>query len=243
MFSYKSMTLMFHEHKRKLWKNWWSKLKESFFLNIISFLFCFNRSLPLPINLQLYRRSTTTVATPSSLIKIDKIVLNSVDQHEPLNRVLFSQPEKMTNSKIPLNLDYQQSLLMSPINHRKMSEQSDGSESGVGSESNPYSDQENRLVSFFFCCCSYWIRFSFSIGNNLSIVRTWSSTFNRHSKRIHQSNRTRRSILFTTIETLSYLIEWTRKIVSKYRKNLSYFTLSTQSFANISRSNNLHSYR
>ena len=35
---------------------------------------------------------------------------------------------------------------MSPID-RKLSEQSDGSESGVGSESNPYSDQENRLVS------------------------------------------------------------------------------------------------
>ena len=33
---------------------------------------------------------------------------------------------------------------MSPID-RKISEQSDGSESGVGSESNPYSDQENRL--------------------------------------------------------------------------------------------------
>ena len=33
---------------------------------------------------------------------------------------------------------------MSPI-HRKLSEQSDGSESGVGSESNPYSDGEHRL--------------------------------------------------------------------------------------------------
>jgi hypothetical protein len=41
----------------------------------------------------------------------------------------------------------QQSLLMSPIN-RKLSEHSDGNESGVGSESNPYSDidHENRLV-------------------------------------------------------------------------------------------------
>ncbi len=44
-----------------------------------------------------------------------------------------------------MNIDHQQSLLMSPID-RKISEQSDGSESGVGSESNPYSDQENRLV-------------------------------------------------------------------------------------------------
>ncbi|CAF5124297.1 unnamed protein product, partial [Rotaria magnacalcarata] len=33
---------------------------------------------------------------------------------------------------------------MSPI-YRKISERSDGSESGVGSESNPYSDGENRL--------------------------------------------------------------------------------------------------
>lgn len=106
-----------------------------------------NRSLPLPITLQLYRRSTPI---PSSSIKIDKIVLNSIDQHEPLNQNLFSNCEKhySTHSKYPkrMNIDHQQSLLMSPID-RKLSEQSDGSESGVGSESNPYSDQENRLVS------------------------------------------------------------------------------------------------
>jgi len=35
---------------------------------------------------------------------------------------------------------------MSPI-HRKFSEQSDGSESGVGSESNPYSDGEQEIIS------------------------------------------------------------------------------------------------
>jgi hypothetical protein len=34
---------------------------------------------------------------------------------------------------------------MSPIHHRKTSDQSDGNESGVGSESNPYSDGEHRL--------------------------------------------------------------------------------------------------
>ncbi|CAF4586071.1 unnamed protein product, partial [Rotaria magnacalcarata] len=39
--------------------------------------------------------------------------------------------------------------LMSPI-YRKISERSDGSESGVGSESNPYSDGENRLVRDYF---------------------------------------------------------------------------------------------
>lgn len=69
--------------------------------------------------------------------------MNSIDQHEPLNRNLFSNPSKYPKR---INLDHQQSLLMSPID-RKISEQSDGSESGVGSESNPYSDQENRLVS------------------------------------------------------------------------------------------------
>lgn len=104
-----------------------------------------NRSLPLPITLQLYRRSVP----PSPSIKIDKIVLNSIDQHEPLNRNLFTNSEQnySNNVKYPIrmNLDHQQSLLMSPID-RKTCEQSDGSESGVGSESNPYSDQENRLV-------------------------------------------------------------------------------------------------
>ncbi|CAF3104384.1 unnamed protein product, partial [Rotaria sp. Silwood2] len=43
------------------------------------------KSLSLPITLQLYRRSN-----PSTSIKIDKIVLNSVEQHEPLNRNLIS---------------------------------------------------------------------------------------------------------------------------------------------------------
>jgi len=101
-----------------------------------------NRNLPLPITLQLYRRSNL----PSSTIKIDKIVLNSVDQHEPLNRNIFSITDKQySDCHTRMNIDHQQSLLMSPID-RKISEQSDGSESGVGSESNPYSDQENRLV-------------------------------------------------------------------------------------------------
>ncbi len=112
-------------------------------------MFFINRSLPLPITLQLYRRSIP----PSTSIKIDKIVLNSVDQHEPLNRNLFSNSDKQYKptsdcilpKTILMNIDHQQSLLMSPID-RKISEQSDGSESGVGSESNPYSDQENRLV-------------------------------------------------------------------------------------------------
>jgi hypothetical protein len=94
--------------------------------------------------------------------------LNSVDQHEPLNRNLFtvdrpyssSDKQYQINSEchlpktILMNIDHQQSLLMSPID-RKISEQSDGSESGVGSESNPYSDgdQENRLVCFAFKFC------------------------------------------------------------------------------------------
>jgi len=79
---------------------------------------------------------------------MDKIVLNSVDQHEPLNRNLFSNSSSdKPHPPNPINIDHQQSLLMSPID-RKISEQSDGSESGVGSESNPYSDgdQDNRLV-------------------------------------------------------------------------------------------------
>ncbi|CAF1231960.1 unnamed protein product [Adineta ricciae] len=92
------------------------------------------RNLPLPITLQLYRRSIE-----SNAVKIDKIVMNSIDQHEPLNRNLFSPTLH--------SMDYQQSLLMSPINRKTSELQSDGSESGVGSESNPYSDgdQENRF--------------------------------------------------------------------------------------------------
>lgn len=136
-------------------------------------LFCiFYRNLPLPISLQLYRRTV-----PSQTIKIDKIVLNSIDQHQPLNSNIFSKKsetnysfsdtyadrafcssdkpynnyDEITTTILPdtivLNAQDKQgqSLLMSPI-YRKISEQSDGSESGVGSESNPYSDGENRLV-------------------------------------------------------------------------------------------------
>lgn len=114
----------------------------------------FYRSLPLPINLQLYRRSIPPTTT-TSVVKIDKIVLNSVDQHEPLNKNFvsinhrYSPSDNLLPKPILMTIDHQQSLLMSPIN-RKMSEQSDGSESGVGSESNPYSDgdQENRLVCY-----------------------------------------------------------------------------------------------
>ncbi|CAF0792703.1 unnamed protein product [Adineta steineri] len=94
------------------------------------------RSLPLPITLQLYRRFNSSTTT-------NKIVLNSVDQHEPLKRNLCTNvlPEK------PYKTNYSQSLLMSPINRKLSESQSDGSESGVGSESNPYSDgdQDNRL--------------------------------------------------------------------------------------------------
>ncbi|CAF2883451.1 unnamed protein product [Rotaria sp. Silwood2] len=114
------------------------------------------KSLSLPITLQLYRRSN-----PSTSIKIDKIVLNSVEQHEPLNRnlistePLYSSSDKQFKTKtyeclitkpILMNIDQQQSLLMSPID-RKISTRSDGGESGVGSESNSYSDadQDNRL--------------------------------------------------------------------------------------------------
>ncbi|CAF3291930.1 unnamed protein product [Rotaria socialis] len=114
------------------------------------------KSLSLPITLQLHRRSV-----PSTSIKIDKIVLNSVEQHEPLNRNLISTESFYSSSDkqyktqnydcflpkpTPMNIDHQQSLLMSPID-RKISTQSDGSESGVGSESNPYSDgdHDNRL--------------------------------------------------------------------------------------------------
>ena len=123
-----------------------------------------HRSLTLPITLQLYRRSA-----PSVSIKLDKIILNSVDQHQPLNtnfvasknihadRLLPSSEKQYKNhadrplpESILIHLEpaaQQQSLLLSPI-HRKIVEQSDESESGVGSESNPYSDgdQENRLV-------------------------------------------------------------------------------------------------
>lgn len=125
------------------------------------------KNLPLPINLQLYRRnlpphsSTNTTATTTT-VKIDKIVLNSVDQHQPLSSNLFSKISEhnytfsetyadrgfCSSDKQSTNYDrifpHEQSLLMSPIQH-KISEQSDESESGVGSESNPYSDGE--LVS------------------------------------------------------------------------------------------------
>lgn len=110
---------------------------------------------------------------PSTSVKIDKIVLNSVDQHQPLNSAMFSKKSEHNYSfsdtyadqafcssdkpynnydeighcllpeTIVLNSKQDQSLLMSPI-QRKLSEQSDGSESGVGSESNPYSDGEHR---------------------------------------------------------------------------------------------------
>ncbi|CAF0789123.1 unnamed protein product [Adineta steineri] len=130
------------------------------------------KNLPLPITLQLYRRSIPSISS----VKIDKIVLNSVDQHQPLNNNIFSKKsdhnysfsetyadqafcssdkpynnyDEITNCLLPetiiLNNHKQdQSLLMSPI-HRKISEtQSDESESGVGSESNAYSDGEHRL--------------------------------------------------------------------------------------------------
>ena len=138
------------------------------------------KNLPLPITVQLYRRSA-----PSTSIKLDKIVLNSVDQHQPLNANMFSKAteknysfsetyadrafcssdkpysnyEDISHCLLPdtivlshthhaqthESLRQDQSLLMSPI-PRKLSEQSDGSESGVGSESNPYSDGEHRLV-------------------------------------------------------------------------------------------------
>ncbi|CAF1212982.1 unnamed protein product [Rotaria sp. Silwood1] len=114
------------------------------------------KSLSIPITLQLYR-----LIIPSTSIKVDKIVLNSVEQHEPLNRNLIStnslylSSDKQCKTKTydcfiskptVMNIDHQQSLLMSPID-RKITTQSDGSESGVGSESNPYSDgdQDNRL--------------------------------------------------------------------------------------------------
>jgi len=116
------------------------------------------KSLPLPINLQLYRRTI-----PSTNNQIDKIVLNSVDQHQPLNANMFvSDKESCKTTFIPIEklssddffpkksnrrtTEIYSSLLMSPIN-RQTCEQSDESESGVGSESNPYSDgdEENRL--------------------------------------------------------------------------------------------------
>ncbi|CAF2751426.1 unnamed protein product [Rotaria sp. Silwood2] len=131
------------------------------------------RNLPLPITVQLYRRSISSTSN-----KIDKIVLNSIDQHQPLNSNIFSKKsdhsysfsdtyadrafcssdkpynnyDEITSCLLPetivlnnnTNKQEQQSLLMSPI-YRKISERSDGSESGVGSESNPYSDGEHRL--------------------------------------------------------------------------------------------------
>ena len=138
----------------------------------------FRRTLPLPITFQLYRRSVSS--SSSSSVKLDKIVLNSVEQHQPLNSDLlfcktseknfsFSEtyadqafcssdkpmneyealtpcllPETILLHPSPVNED--QSLLISPI-RRKRSDQSDGSESGVGSESNAFSDGEHRLIS------------------------------------------------------------------------------------------------
>jgi len=91
------------------------------------------KNLPLPINLQLYRRNL-----PSTSINIDKIILNSVDQHQPLkseHNYSFSDTyadRAFCSSDKP----YEKSIFMSPI-------QSDGSESGVGSES---TDNEHRSI-------------------------------------------------------------------------------------------------
>ena len=139
------------------------------------------RNLPLPITLQLYRRG----GNPAKTTKIDRIVLNSVDQHQPLNSNMlstnldhyysfsdtnanrvFCSSDKLTNNydeitncvlpeTIALNNNttnnnnntdkQEQSLLMSPI-YRQTFERNDENESGVGSESNPYSDGEQPLV-------------------------------------------------------------------------------------------------
>ena len=120
----------------------------------------------MPINLQLYRRSVSTAH-----IKFDTIIRNSVDQHQPLNINLFEHDEQnhihrqneylssihasesihsIGHSPKPIRrtAELYASLMMSPID-RHTAEQSDESESGVGSESNPYSDgdEEQRLVS------------------------------------------------------------------------------------------------
>jgi hypothetical protein len=125
------------------------------------------RNLPLPITLQLYRRSVS-----SSSIKIDKIVLNSVDQHQPLNSDIFSKKCEQDYSfndrtcllpeTLILKTKPEQSLLMSPIHP----EQSDGSESGVGSESNPYSDGEHRLVCDLLLLKNKILIICFLLGND-----------------------------------------------------------------------------
>lgn len=140
------------------------------------------RNLPLPITLQLYRRSQSI-----ERCEFDKIIRNSVDQHQPLNVNMFSndhhnqhqQPQHHHHhhyhhnedaylssihvsesihsaghlpKPIRRTTDLYASLLMSPID-RQTGEHSDESESGVGSESNPYSDgdEEQRLVCTYIC--------------------------------------------------------------------------------------------
>jgi len=80
------------------------------------------KNLPLPINLQLYRRNI-----PSNSINIDKIILNSVEQHQPLK----SEHDYSYADRAFCSSD-KPSLI-----------QSDGSESGVGSES---TDNEHRSI-------------------------------------------------------------------------------------------------
>ena len=163
-------------------------LKSVLRLVLIDSFILVSRSLPLPINLQLYRRTI-----PSTNTQIDKIVLNSVAQHQPLNANLFlSDKESTKSSFIPMEklssdefypkssnrrpTEIYSSLLMSPIN-RQTCEQSDESESGVGSESNPYSDgdEEHRLVrnrTANFDFFSFSFIFLRRTENSVRILRT-----------------------------------------------------------------------
>jgi len=118
------------------------------FLLFIYFLFkenFFHRNLSLPINLQLYRRNIPPT--------IDKIVLNSVDQHQPLkSEHNYSFSDTYANRAF-CSSDKQYDLTFIS---------SDESESGVGSES---TDGENRLVCF---CSPKFVFFSkhfFFLGN------------------------------------------------------------------------------
>jgi hypothetical protein len=84
------------------------------------------KNLPLPINLQLYRRNI-----PSTSINIDKIILNSVEQHQPLK----------SEHNYSFSDTYADRAFCS--SDKPSSIQSDGSESGVGSES---TDNEHRSI-------------------------------------------------------------------------------------------------
>lgn len=90
-----------------------------------------------------------------------------------------------------------------------------------------------KATRFLMANIVWWVRrffFSFfvvfktkiffvSLGNRFKTLRTRNVSINRNRKRIYFQIGIGRSILFTTIETLSHFIERTREIISKYRKS------------------------